>query len=126
MVDAPSKRDEVVYNLAVKRLNNMDTLLVKASEHYQESDYIACFHTLKNLKYEMIPRLDQKQRDVLRTLERTMSAYFRLWKQNSQLVKGGIIRSALETYRTKIMDLLAEKGYLGPLKESSEKLYGQN
>jgi hypothetical protein len=137
------KGGEVQWNLASVQLQILGGLLNKASMaslNSGDNKYINWYAPLKTIKFMIISRLNNQERSELKTIENNIDKFVgqinyhfgvdinpqqeqAMRKVNSIVVK--ILPSLIETYQTKLVELLELKGYLNPLKSDTTSLFNQ-
>jgi len=120
-------REEAKFNLGSGQLELIKELLDKASHYYLEGKMSLWFHSLKNIKLQIISRLDNFERSMLQAKEILITEA--LGKVNGFGLGDTKARNLagyrIEKYEILIKDLLDQKGFLVPSKEDRRGLYGQ-
>ena len=119
------KEREVQFNLGSSQLELIGSLLEKASFMYLKGDTSGWFFALKSIKLQIISRLTEGERNYLAGYERLTIMCFRALATTREETYQGKITNCIETYETKIKELLETKGFLIPLKESKTSAFGK-
>lgn len=115
------KIGEVKFNLGERQLNLIANLLDEASACYLRGDLIGCFYHLKNVKLQMISRLNDKERKEMVGQENHITFIYTKKEGNWK----GRLCKVIEDYDILIKDKLQEKGFLVPSKRDRTALFGQ-
>lgn len=126
--------DQVSWNLSSMLIKHIALLLQRSSNQYARGDYIACFISLKEIRFLIYADLTGPEVEVLRILEGkineqanksikvTPRGFSQMAKEDYTKIMSSTNKDLTE-YREEIMELLGDKGYLIAKKKDSGRMF---
>ncbi len=129
--------DAVMFNIGQDQLNLISGLLGKADTNRMEGDTAAWFDSLTGIRLLIISKLGETIRAELEKTERVIRYILGKFyaddvndtegiktKHNNKL--NYILNAKLRKYQTRLMELMDERDYLIPSKQSRTNLFGND
>jgi len=104
---------QVAFNMSIMQIQEVFRLLQESTNCYLKGNYRQMFFTLKAVKLSVIQSLSPEQRQSLENQEQAITKC----ETKAEWFKG------TEKYRTLLMDILEEKGYLIKKMEDYKKMF---
>jgi len=127
MSDKKEDEQRVQFNLGQYQLLLIGKLMSKAAFANINNEFFTRLSCLRQIKFQIIPRLDEKERKrldiieglIMKTLKRTNSRSFVEYTEDA-------IKKAncyCDVFETRVMELLEKKGYLVPGQDKQQSVY---
>jgi len=105
-----NRSEQSKFNMAAATLEGLHESMMKSITNYRNGNIKGWFYDLKGMKFQIIAKLKEEEREKLKSIENKVSKYFSITYTNPKAILLAI--KEIENYNQALQDVMEDKGLL--------------